>query len=220
MQREASFLGSTVGRKIVMAVTGLILFGFVVGHMAGNMQVYLGAEALNAYAEGLRHILHGAGIWIARGTLLAAAALHVWAFVGLSSRSMAARAVGYREKQHQKSTFASRTMRISGIAIAAFVVYHLLHLTTGSVHPDFVPGDAYHNFVAGFQRRGASAAYIVAMLFLGLHLWHGVWSVFQTLGLSHPRYRSMARGFASAITFVIVAGNLSFPIAVLTGLIQ
>ncbi|HVR69649.1 MAG TPA: succinate dehydrogenase cytochrome b subunit [Vicinamibacteria bacterium] len=214
------FFASSIGKKVVMAVTGLALFGFVVAHMLGNLQVYLGREALNAYAEALRRV--PAVLWAMRFGLLAAAALHVWSAYSLTRINRAARPVGYRERASRASTYASRTMRWSGVILLLFVVYHLLHFTIGtrSVHPRFVPGDVYHNFVTGFQHPLVSAFYALAMLALGLHMYHGVSSMVQTVGLSHPRYDRWRQAFAVAITAVVVAGNLSFPVAVMTGLLR
>lgn len=217
MTAKRSFLASTIGRKIVMAVTGVILFGFVLGHLAGNLQLYLGPQAINDYGEWLRHVLHGAGIWIARGGLLAAVALHIWAATSLTLSSRAARPQTYRRWEARESTYASRTMRWGGVILLLFVVYHLMHFTWGNAHPSFVPGDVYHNVVAGFSVPWTSAVYIVAMLALGLHLRHGLWSMLQTLGVSHPRYERYAKVFAAVFAAVIVLGNISFPIAVLAG---
>jgi succinate dehydrogenase / fumarate reductase cytochrome b subunit len=214
------FVRSTIGRKVVMAVTGVILFGFVLAHMAGNLQVYLGPAAFNHYAEFLREVLHGTGLWIARAVLLAAAVLHVWAATSLTLQSRAARPVAYRQWTARESTYASRTMRWSGVIVLVFVIYHLLHFTFGTVHPDYVPGDVYHNFVAGFEVPVVSAFYILANVLLGFHLRHGVWSMLQTLGLSHPRYKRVAVLTAAAFAIIVTVGNLSFPIAVLAGWIQ
>jgi succinate dehydrogenase / fumarate reductase cytochrome b subunit len=219
MQKVGTFFGSTVGKKVVMGATGVVLFGFVLGHMVGNLQLYMGAEALNAYSELLHEFLHGMGIWLARGTLLAAVGLHIWAATSLTLASLAARPVGYRETERRESTYASRTMRWSGPLLLLFIVYHLLHLTTGTVHGSFVPGDVYHNVVAGFRIWPVSAFYIAAMVALGFHLWHGVWSMLQSLGLSHPRWNPFRRAFATIFTVVVIAANISFPIAVLTGLV-
>jgi succinate dehydrogenase / fumarate reductase cytochrome b subunit len=222
MAKASSFFSSTIGKKVVMAVTGIVGYGFVIGHMAGNMQVYLGREALNAYAEFLRHFLHGAGIWIARGALLLAVGLHLWAAIALTLESWAARPAGYRQTRWRESSYASRTMVLSGPILFFFILYHLAHFTWGLplVHPNFIPGDAYHNFVVGFQSVPASAFYMLAMLCLGLHLWHGAWSMLQTLGLSHPRWNTLRFAIVTAITAVVVLGNLSFPIAVLTGFLR
>ncbi len=220
MQREPAFLASTIGKKVVMAGTGIILFGFVCGHAVGNLQAYLGPEALNHYAAFLREFIHGWGLWIVRATLLASVALHIWAATALTIENRRARPVGYRAVQHEQSTYASRTMVWSGPILALFVIYHILHFTTGAVHQDFVEGDAYHNFVTGFQVVPVSAFYIVAMLALGLHLYHGVWSMLQTLGLSHPRYDPLRHAFSTMFTVAVIGVNISFPVAVMIGVIR
>ena len=203
-----------------MAATGLILFGFVILHMVGNLLAYIGPEALNAYALWLRELLHGAGLWIARGVLLAAVILHIWAAISLTIDNRRARPVGYRRRRWEESTYASRTMVWSGPILALFLIYHLLHFTTGTVHPNFVEGDAYHNFVTGFRVLPVSVFYILAMLCLGLHLYHGAWSMLQTLGLSHPRWNRLRYAVAGTFTTVVVLGNISFPVAVLLGIIR
>jgi succinate dehydrogenase / fumarate reductase, cytochrome b subunit len=218
MTAAGRFLGSSIGKKVVMAVTGFALFGFVVAHMLGNLQVYLGPAALNDYAEALRH--YPALLWAARIGLLVAAALHVWAAYSLTMMNRAARPEDYRAKEHRESTYASRTMRWSGVFLLLFVVYHLMHMTWGNAHPDFIPGDVYHNFIVGFRPVLVSVVYVVAMLALGLHLYHGVWSSLQTLGLSHPRYNHLRHAFATLITAVVVVGNISMPVAVLAGWLE
>ncbi|MBS2021530.1 MAG: succinate dehydrogenase cytochrome b subunit [Deltaproteobacteria bacterium] len=214
------FLGSTIGKKVVMAVTGFILFGFVLGHFAGNLQVYLGAEAFNDYAEGLRKILHGAGLWIARAGLLGAVAGHIWAATALTLQNRAARPVGYRATEFRESTYASRTMRYSGYILAFFILFHLSHLTLGTTHPDFIAGDAYHNFVTGFKNPIVDGFYIISMVLLGLHLRHGVWSFMQTLGWNHPRYNALRQTGAIAFAALITVGNILFPVMVLAGVIK
>jgi len=220
--KAQAFMRSSLGLKIVMALTGIVLFGFVIGHMIGNLQVYLGPEVFNHYAELLRELGHGMALWIARAGLLVAVGLHIWSAWRLTLMNSAARPVGYREVERRESTYASRTMRWSGVILLLFIVYHLLHFTIGvhAVHPQFVPGDAYHNFVTGFQNPLVSGFYVLAMLALGLHLYHGAWSFMQTLGLSHPRYDHLRYAFAALVTLVILAGNISFPVAVLTGFVH
>ncbi|HET8646662.1 MAG TPA: succinate dehydrogenase cytochrome b subunit, partial [Vicinamibacteria bacterium] len=220
MSQPASFLRSSLGRKVIMAFTGVILFGFVIGHMVGNLQVYQGPEKLNAYAETLRHF--GPLLWLVRLVLLATVALHIWAAASLTRSNLSARAVGYDRFQPQSSTYASRTMRWSGVILLLFIVYHLLHFTFGTraVHPQFVPGDVYHNFITGFQNPLVSFFYILSMLALGLHLYHGAWSILQTVGLSHPRLDRVRYGLAAAITAIIVLGNISMPVAVMAGLLR
>jgi len=218
--RGHGFMASSVGRKVIMAATGIVLFGFVTVHMIGNTQAYMGAETFNGYAKFLHSMMHGGGIWIFRAVLLAAAGLHIWAAVTLTLDNQAARPVGYRAQQSVASTWSSRTMRWSGFILAAFIVYHLLHLTTGQAHPNFDHANPYANFVNGFKVPAAAGFYVLAQLCLGLHMWHGVWSVTQSLGLSHPRYDSLRRHFATGLTLLVVGVNISYPIAVLTGVIH
>lgn len=219
-ERSPTFLSSSVGRKVVMALSGVILFGFVTVHMIGNLQAYAGREVLNQYAELLHAAGHGAAVWIFRGVLLTAVLLHSWSALTLTLDNRKARAIGYRVKKNTAASLSSLTMRWTGVLLAVFILYHLAHLTIGNLHSSFVKGDAYQNFVAGFRDPGASAFYLVAQLCLGLHMVHGVWSFTQTLGLSHPRYAKARRAFASVLTLVVVGVNVSYPIAVLTGVIR
>ena len=220
MARAASpgFFRSSIGKKVVMAASGAVLFGFVVAHMAGNLQVYLGRTAINTYALSLRHV--PALLWAARLGLLAAVTAHVASAYSLTRISQEARPVGYRAREVRESTYASRTMRWSGVILLLFIVYHLMHFTFGNVHPSFVPGDVFHNVVTGFRSLAVSGFYIAAMVALGLHLYHGVWSMMQTVGLSHPRYDHLRHAFATLVAVLVVAGNISFPLAVLTGLLH
>ncbi len=220
--QPTSRLASTIALKAIMAVTGLALFGFVIGHMLGNLQVYLprgasGVWALDSYGEWLRELGHGGAIWIARGGLLVALVLHVGAAWKLTRRSWAARPVVYRQWHAKESTYASRTMRVSGPLIFLFVVYHLMHLTWGNAHPDFRVGGVHHNVTTGLAQPLAAGVYVVAMIALGVHLYHGIWSLLQTLGLSHPRYEALRRGAAGAFAALVVVGNVSIPIAALAG---
>ena len=219
-ERSPGLLNSSVGRKMAMAFSGVVLFGFVTVHMLGNIQAYMGRATMNAYAEFLQHSLHGGGIWIFRSVLLAAVGVHGWAALSLTLDNWKARPQGYRAQQLQAAIWSSRTMRWSGVVLAAFIVYHLLHLTTGQAHPNFIPGDAYANFVAGFKVLPVSAFYVLAMCALGLHLYHGVWSMTQTLGLDHPRYNPLRRVAAGAFAGLITVVNISFPVAVLAGIIR
>jgi succinate dehydrogenase / fumarate reductase cytochrome b subunit len=214
------FLDSSVGRKVVMAVTGIILFGFVTIHMLGNLTSYMGSEAMNDYARLLQTLVHGKGIWAFRLVMIVSVGLHAWAALTLTLANQAARPVGYRATQHQAATLASRTMRWSGVVLGVFIIFHILHFTTGTVHPDFIKGDAYHNFVTGLQVPWTAAFYIVAQVCLGFHMWHGVWSLTQTLGWSHPRYNTLRRRFAMVMAVLVAGVNISFPVAVLAGLIH
>jgi len=222
MKPEATFLGSSIGKKIVMALTGIVLVLFVIGHMAGNLQVYKGAEALNGYSEFLHHFLHGAGLWIARIVLLACVALHIWAAAGLTRMNAAARPVAYRKVHHEASTWASRYMRVTGFILLFFIVFHLLNLTTGQWHPGgaFVKGEVYANLISTFQVKWVAALYIVAMIALAGHLSHGIWSLMQTLGWNHPRYNALRKQLAWTVTALVVIANISFPVAVLAGILH
>jgi succinate dehydrogenase / fumarate reductase cytochrome b subunit len=214
MQTVATFWGSTIGKKVVMAATGVVLVGFVFAHMIGNLQLYLGPETMNAYGKLLHELGHGGALWVARGVLLACVGLHVWAAASLTLQSRAARPVGYRRESWTESTYASRTMRWSGPILLLFILYHLAHFTTGQAHPQFVAGEVYGNVMVGFRSLPVVVFYVAAMLALGLHLYHGVWSMLQTLGLSHPRYNPWRHALASLVTLAVVGANLTFPLAV------
>ena len=203
-----------------MAGTGVVLFGFVVAHMAGNLQIYLGPTALNAYAVFLREVLHGAGLWIARAVLLAAAVLHVWAAVSLTRLDLAARPVEYRQWRAAEATYASRSMRWTGFILLAFIVYHLLDLTFGTLNPRFVEGDVYGNVVRSFRVVPVAVFYVVAMGILGMHLKHGTLSMLRTLGLSHPRHQAIAGRLLTVIVGLTIVANMSFPVAVLLGVVR
>jgi succinate dehydrogenase / fumarate reductase cytochrome b subunit len=213
---------SLVGKKAIMAVTGVILFLFVVGHLAGNLKVFQGPEHFNAYAEGLRTVgapffARGQVLWAVRLLLLASLFLHIWAAIAVTRASWAARPVGYHGLTPTETTYAARTMRWGGVIIFLYVIYHLLDLTFGAANPSFVPGDVYHNLVVSFQRWPVSAMYIVAVVVVGLHIDHGLWSAFQTLGLNRPPTFRWRRGVAGAIAALITAGYIAIPVAVLAG---
>ena len=218
--RPRGFWASTNGKKVVMAITGAILFLFVIGHMLGNLQVFEGPEKLNAYG----HFLHGIPeiLWAVRIGLLVSVVLHIWASVQLAVRKTQARPIGYAKKKDIASSYASRTMYWSGPILLAFIIYHLLHLTAGVVHPggDFVEGDVYHNVVAGFQVWWVSAWYILSMILLGLHIRHGAWSMFQSIGINHPRHTPVLKTAALGLAVVIVLGYVSIPLSVLVGLVR
>ena len=216
--RLLRIVNSSIGLKLVMAVTGVILSGFVLGHMLGNLKVFEGPEALNAYGKLLR--FEPALLWTVRFGLLAAVALHVWAYLRLTRSNLRARPAGYRVTAHRESTYASRTMALSGPLLLAFIIFHILHLTTGTVHPDPKEGDVYHNLVSGLRVVPVAIFYLVAMAALGMHLWHGVWSLFQSLGANQPRYRSFGRRFATVFTVLVVLGFAAIPLSIVTGLIK
>jgi succinate dehydrogenase / fumarate reductase cytochrome b subunit len=211
-------LRSSVGKKAVMAVTGAVLFAFVVGHMAGNLLLYVGPEALNAYGERLHSM--PALLWLVRVGLIVAVGLHVTVGTLLTLANWRARPVPYARRKLLAATYASRTMIWGGLTLGLFVAYHLMHLTVGSLHPGFVAGDVYHNVVRGFQDPLVSGAYILAMCALGLHLYHGAWSMLQSMGANHPRYNALREAFAVLAAVALLAGNVSFPLAVLAGLVR
>jgi succinate dehydrogenase / fumarate reductase, cytochrome b subunit len=217
----AALYQSSIGKKAVMAVTGLIGFGFVIGHMIGNLQAFPflgGADALNHYAVALRKL--GALLYLARLILLVAVVLHIVSAYQVSRMSMKNRPTDYERWTPRGSDYASRTMRWSGVILALFIVYHLMHLTFGNAHPHFVHGDVYANVVSGFSVWYVSAFYILAMIALALHLYHGVWSMFQTLGLNNPTWNKVLHRLAVISAIIIGAGNISIPVAVLIGYIH
>ncbi len=220
------FYRSAVGKKWVMALTGIMIMGFVAGHAFGNIKVYFGAQDFNHYGEFLRELLvpllpRTWLLWIVRAGLVTAFALHIHSAYGLTRMNQRARAGGYQQSRDwQAATAASRSMRMTGVVIGLFIVFHLADLTWGTVNPDFVRGDVYRNFVATFSRPPVAIIYIVANLALGLHLFHGAWSMFQSLGLNNPRWNSWRRGFATGFAALVAGVNIMFPIAVLTGMVS
>lgn len=225
MRGITSLWRSTVGMKILMALSGILLVGFIVAHMAGNLKAFAGPASFNAYAEFLRDVgypllPHSGVLWVMRLGLLAAAGVHIWSAFKLARISQAARAVGYRKVQSQVFVYASRTMRWGGLIILVFLFYHLAHMTTGQAHPSFIHGDAYHNLVAGFQSPLVVAFYVLAVVMLAFHLYHGIWSVFQTLGADNPAYRRFRRPVAGFVTAVTLLGFLAVPLAVQMGVIS
>jgi succinate dehydrogenase / fumarate reductase cytochrome b subunit len=215
-----TFWQSTNGKKVIMAVTGFMMFAFVIGHMLGNLQMFEAPEHINAYG----HFLHNLGelLWIERGVLLLAIVLHITATIQLALRSKAARPIGYSRRQAINSSYASRTMYWSGPIVLAFIIFHLLQFTAGYIHPhaQFVAGDVYGNVVSGFQVWWVSAWYIFAIILLGLHLSHGLASMFQSVGLAHPRLSPILKNAARSVALLIVLGYISIPISVLLGFIK
>ena len=216
---------TTIGKKVAMAVSGMIGIGFLLFHLYGNLKVYQGREAFNAYAEGLRTLgepVFGYShlLWVARVILLTALVVHVVTAVQLTRIDWAGRPKAYVRKKHLNTSYAARTMRWGGVIIFLFIIYHLLDLTFGVVNPGYVPGDVYRNFVASFQNPLTAAFYILGNVMVGLHIYHGGWSMWYTLGLSDYRWSPIFRGLATVIALVIAVGNISFPLAVLTGVVR
>ena len=213
--RTAALFRSVVGKKIVMAVTGFILFGFVTVHMIGNLQIYLGPDRINAYGKFLQENVEL--LWPARIILLSAVVLHLLAAWQLTLlNNFKARPTGYVKKTPLVSTYAARTMILSGPIIGFFIIYHILHFTTMQAYPGVPPDDVYNKVIYGFQRQPAAAVcYMIANILLAFHLYHGVWSLFQTLGVNHPRYTPWIKRGSKLFGIVIGIGNCSIPLSVL-----
>jgi succinate dehydrogenase / fumarate reductase, cytochrome b subunit len=224
MNQALTFIDTTIGKKIVMAISGLVLFGFVIGHMAGNLQIFLGPETFNAYASELHEMAGGKLLWGARSILLAAVALHIIMAMQLVVRSAAARPIGYKVKKNERTTFAALTMKWSGLTLLLFVLFHLAHFTFPGVamgayeHQPY--SQAYTNLINGFSIPWVVALYNCAMISLGLHLYHGSYSLFQTLGMSNPRRNETVKGIAQFLAMLVTVGNLIIPLSVLFGIVQ
>ncbi|MBK8574269.1 MAG: succinate dehydrogenase cytochrome b subunit [Elusimicrobia bacterium] len=219
------FFWTSTGKKVLMGGSGLALVGFVVGHLVGNLQMFLGPEAVNRYAAFLKST--GELLWVVRGGLVAMVAIHIATAVSLSRENAAARPVGYAVKSYKEATYASRTMVYSGLVIFAFVVYHLCHFTLLVTHPEYrhlvdAQGrhDVYSMVVLGFMRPGISVWYTVSVLLLGMHLSHGLYSMFQSLGLQSETLRRRVRPAAVAVGGLLFLGFASIPAGVLLGLIR
>jgi succinate dehydrogenase / fumarate reductase cytochrome b subunit len=235
VRRRKPFLldlyGTAVGKKYAMAISGIALMGFVLFHMIGNLKMYLGEAHLNEYAEFLKKLLYPLApkesvLWILRLGLIGMLALHLHAAWSLTVLNRKARPVRYQSaRDYQEASLASRSMRLSGIVVLLFIVWHLLDLTFGVVNTvgtdgAFVRDEVYANVVRSFERWPVAVFYIVANLLLGLHLSHGAWSIFQSLGWNNPRFNSWRVAFARGFAAIIVIGNISFPIAVLLGIVS
>ncbi len=237
MRRVAALYRSSVGKKVLMAFTGFLWFGFLVGHMAGNLKAFQGAQVFNEYAHHLRilgePILPKMGfLWAFRLVMLAAFGIHAWLAWETSRQSWDARQEKYSKQESLNFDFASSLMRWSGVFILVFVVFHILHMTTGALHPTFDRGgvvtpatphgevNAFLNLVTGLANPLVAGFYGLAMVAICLHLYHGVWSLFQTLGAAHPNYASYRRPFAAVMAFVVFLGFLSIPVSILTGIVS
>jgi len=211
------FYRASIGKKAVMAATGLVLFGFLIAHVIGNLQIFAGPDKINGYSEFLHH---SPGIlWGTRGILLFALALHVTAAVQLYAQKAAARPHKYAKWTPRTSSLPSRWMLWTGFAILLFVVYHLMHFTLGvrAVHPTFVEGDVFQNMITAFQTPWVAALYIVAMALLAAHLFHGLYSMFQSFGIAHPGWTPRIKAFAVIFSLVLAAAFALIPIAILAG---
>jgi succinate dehydrogenase / fumarate reductase cytochrome b subunit len=225
LNRVVRFYESPIGKKAVMALTGVILFGYVVAHLIGNLQVFSGdVDQINRYAAFLHNPANAAALWLARAVLLLAVALHIVASVQLWNQNRAARPIRYYKKADVPTSYAARTMLWSGPIVAAFVIFHILHLTVGAVLPleevAINQPDVRQNVIVGFQNPLISGFYIFAVILLHMHLYHGAWSMFQSMGFSHPRYTPLLKKGAAALAVVLAIGYVSIPLAVMTGLLR
>lgn len=221
MSRAARFWRSAIGKKIVMAVTGIIGIGFLIAHVAGNMAIFRGPEAMNSYS----HFLHGPAaelLWATRLVLVLAVILHILAAYQLTQQSRAARPVEYRRREPQVATLADRTMRWGGVLLLAFIIFHILHFTTGTIRPAgvYTEGDVYANVVAGFRVWWVALFYVIAMAFLGLHLYHGAWSSARSLGATGESSNPLRRTASGALAALIWLGFTMIPVAVFFGLVR
>jgi succinate dehydrogenase / fumarate reductase cytochrome b subunit len=226
MAATVALYRTSIGKKAVMAVTGFILYLFMILHIYGNLKVFEGREKFNAYSDYLRTagnpiFFRTELLWIIRIVLLSSVILHIVAAAQLTQRSYASRPVRYVNKKDTDATLASRTMRWGGLVILFFIIYHILDLTLGTAHSGaYQQGDVYGNVVSGFSHWYVTLFYLLAMLALGFHLYHGVWSMFQTLGVNRRKYNRFFRGLALVSAVLIAVGGCVVPISVLTGIIS
>ncbi len=221
-----AFYQSSVGKKIIVALTGIILILFVIGHLLGNLQIFLGPDWVNGYAEHLRKL--GPLLWMIRGVLLATVIIHIYVTIWLAIDNRRARPEGYVEKEYVKATFASRHMVMSGVIILAFLIYHLAHFTVRVTDPRFLllkndplnRYDVYSMMVYGFQNIFVSAFYVLGMFLLALHLSHGSSSFFQSFGLNNKRLTPRLALGGRIFAWAIFVGYTSIPVAVLLGLVK
>jgi len=218
---------SSIGKKIIMAVTGLIWIGFVLSHMYGNLKVFLGSDYFNDYAHGLREIGapifgHGHLLFVARIVLVLSVVLHVWSAYSLYQKARKARPTDYKARKVVQANYAALTMRWGGLVLALFIIFHLMHFTWGTpgIHNDFIHGDPYHNLVSGFQFLPSVIFYIVAVSALAFHLYHGAWSMFQTLGICNRQLSGPLHAFSLLLAIATWAGFVSVPLAVTFGFVQ
>lgn len=222
----AEFWSTAVGKKWVMAVTGIALMGFVFAHMVGNLKMFLGRTEFNEYAESLRTLLypiapHGFVLWLMRIGLIAFFGLHILSAYQLTRMNQRARPTKYQSpRDYIAANFAARTMRWTGIIVLLYLLFHLADLTWGWLNPDFVKGEAYFNLVDSLSVPWIAAIYLAGNIALGIHLFHGGWSIFQSLGLNSPRYNGVRRGFAAGFAILVAGVNCLFPIMVLAGVVH
>ncbi len=222
MNSCCSFLRSSIGKKFLVALTGVILIAFVVGHLLGNLQFFAGPHVINEYGTKLRHLPFG-GLWVVRAAMIATVLLHIFTTILLVKENRAAKGAGYEFKASVQAKVATRLMALSGIILLSYIVFHLLHFTTHTINPAYAnwkdgeDHDVYRMIVAGFSNKAISIFYIVAMVLLAMHLSHGAASLFQTLGLRTKKMACNLGLCAQVFAWVICAGYVSIPVAVMAG---
>jgi succinate dehydrogenase / fumarate reductase, cytochrome b subunit len=225
IHRAVRFYEAPIGKKVLMAVTGVVLFGYVIGHLLGNLQIYSSDPSqINKYAAFLHNPTNAIPLWGIRGFLVACVLAHILACTQLWLQNRAARPIGYYKKADVPTSYAARTMIWSGPIVGAFIVFHILHLTAGKVVQlrevaENAP-DVHYNVIAGFQNPLLAGFYILAIALLCTHLYHGLWSMFQSVGFSHPRYTPLLKRIAALIAIFIAVGNISIPVACLAGILK
>lgn len=215
MNRILALWETAIGKKVAMAVSGLVLVGFLISHVISNLTVLWEPQHLDDYGAWLRSF--GPLLWVARIGLIAFAVLHITAAWQLTQMARRARPASYERREARVNNYATRTMRWGGVLILVFLVYHLLHFTFGTVHPDFHHGEVGRNLIVGMNVTWVAVFYLVAMVALGLHFWHGIWSVFATLGAAHPAWARTRRMIAIVLTVMVAGGFILIPLAALFG---
>ncbi|MCA9752627.1 MAG: succinate dehydrogenase cytochrome b subunit [Gemmatimonadetes bacterium] len=225
MTSWARTFGSSIGTKSLMALSGLALLLFVIAHLLGNLQIYLGPEAINAYGHLLKSLPEL--LWTMRIGLAAMFLLHISTAIRLTALNRSARPVAYRKSEPQIAGVAARSLIATGLLILAFVLFHLAHFTLGTVDPssfhhvdEMGRHDVFRMVVTGFSNPLYTGIYVVAMIVLGFHLWHAIASLFQTLGLSHPRFRPLIEKVGKTLAVLLVLGNISIPLSILAGIVR
>lgn len=216
MNRILALWRTAIGKKIAMAVSGILLVLFLISHMISNVTVLIDPRHLDDYAAWLRSF--GPVLWVMRVGLIALAVIHIAAAWQLTMMARAARPADYQGRKDQVATYAARTMRWGGVLLLVFIVYHLMHFTIGNVHPDFRHGEVGRNVIVGLRSPVVAVFYALSMIALGMHLWHGSWSVFQTLGINHPAWNRSRNAIAVALAILIAGGLIVIPLAALLGL--
>jgi len=219
--KALTLFDTSVGKKAALAVSGVILFGFVIGHMLGNLQVLEGPEVYNAYGEAIK--ANPLLLWGVRALLLVSLLVHTTIVLELYGKSIAARPVGYKVKKNIATSYAAMMMKFTGPLLLVYIIFHLAHFTfpgTALGDYDHVPGDVYSNFVNAFQIPWVVAVYVIANLMLGMHLYHGAFSMLQSVGFNHPRYDKRLKYVARGLAFLVTAGNVFLPLTVFLGLVK